>query len=371
MRTTHFCLLALLLLTAVLTACRDAVPQGGGDGVTCASLLHIERADSFVQVDVLDAWHEGRVLHRYVLVPRGRALPAHLPQGTVLRTPLNRVVVFSSVHASLLCDLGLQDAITGLCDTAYVFHPALRHALSVGSAASMGSSMSPDVERIVMNTPDAVFLSPMEGTGYGALSTAGLPLVECADYMEPTALGRAEWMKFFGLLFGCEARTDSLFRHVCAAYDSLRTAAQATAARPSLLCDLKQGGAWYVPGGASYLAQLYADAGARYLFADRREGGSVSLAVETVLAEGADADVWLVKYGAATDATYASLAADYAPYTRFRPWCERHIYGCNTLRVPYYEEVPFRPDLLLRDIVAILHPEVLPHHALRYYAPLR
>lgn len=372
MKFQTLCLLVLLL--TAFTACRPEATDAPG-GVTHARLLHIERADSFTRVDVLDPWRAGSVLHTYILVPRGQDLPTEIPAATgkqtLLRTPLGRVVSFSSVHASLLCDLGFQDAITGLCDTAYAFHPKLRHALEVHSALNMGSSMSPDVERIIMNTPDAVFVSPMEGSTYDALEAAGVPLVECADYMESTALGRAEWMKFFGLLFDCEALTDSLFDRVCTNYDSLRTAAAAASTRPSLLCDGKQGAAWYVPGGASYLGQLYADAGANYLFADRKESGSAALSVETVLAEGMNADVWFVKYGAAADMTYESLAADYAPYAQFAAWKARHIYGCNTLRVPYYEEVPFRPDLLLRDVVHILHPDVLPHHKLRYYTPLQ
>ena len=140
--------------------------------------------------------------------------------------------------------------------------------------------------------------------------------------------------------------------------------------RPSLLCDTKQGTAWYTPGGKSYLGQLYADAGANYLFADRPESGSAALSAETVLARGHEADVWLIKYGAANDLSYTQLATDYAPYKSLRPWQERHIWGCNTLRIPFYEEAPFHPDRLLQDIVKILHPSLLPHHRLRYYSPL-
>ena len=194
--------------------------------------------------------------------------------------------------------------------------------------------------------------------------------MQCADYLETSALGRAEWMRFFGRLVGAETQADSLFSDISERYDSLRQAVASTTERPSLLCDTKQGTAWYTPGGKSYLGQLYADAGANYLFADRPESGSAALSAETVLARGHEADVWLIKYGAANDLSYTQLATDYAPYKGLRPWQERHIWGCNTLRIPFYEEAPFHPDRLLQDIVKILHPSLLPHHRLRYYSPL-
>lgn len=360
----------LLIGCMLLSACRPDTPADDA-GTDTASLLRIERADSFTRVDVLDAWNAGKVLQTYVLVPRSRPLPETLPPGQLLRTPLRRVAVFSAVHASLLYDLGCQEQILGLCDAAYVRRAEIIDDLAAGKLADLGSSVRPDAERIAAARPDALFVSPFENSGHGPLEPLGIPLVECADYMERSALGRADWMRFFGLLFGCEERADSLFRAVSSAYDSLRTAAATVTERPTLLCDLKQGSTWYVPGGESYLGRLYADAGARYLFADQAVSGSAALSPEAVFARARQADFWLVKYGAQRDLTYAQLAADDALYTQFEPWKQRHIYGCNTYAVPFYEEVPFHPDRLLRDLVRILHPALLPNHRLRYFTPLQ
>lgn len=371
MRRSTFISLTLLFVVALLTACQRGTTEAG-QGVEYAALLNVERADSFTRVDVRDAWHADRLLHTYILVPQASPLPTALPEGTLLRTPLTRLVIGSSVHASLLCDLGAKRSIVGLCDTAYILHPELRADLRAGKIASMGAAYSPDLERLVSVKPDAMLVSPMEGSNYGALERADIPLIECADYMETSALGRAEWMKFFGLLVGRETVADSLFTAITTAYDSLRTAATAdtTAKRPQLMVDVKQGDAWYVPGGHSYLGGLYADAGADYVFKDNAESGSVAYSAEKVLTAAATADVWLIKYGQATDITYASLASDNNLYTRFRPWQEHRIYGCNTLRVPFYEEAPFHPDRLLRDLVRIFHPEVLKAHELRYFTPI-
>ena len=360
-----FCLLSLSLLSA----CRSTETDEA-EPMRYATLLHVERTDSFTRVDIRDDLHKERTLQTCILVPRTQPLPARHPEGLVVRTPLKRVVAFSSVHAALLNDLGCASALIGMADTTYAIDPRLKVALRQGRLQDAGSSMSPNVERLLALKPDAIFVSPMEGANYALLEKAGLPLVECADYLETSALGRAEWMRFFGMLLGEEVRTDSLFDDIALRYDSLQKAAVATTERPTLLCDTKQGATWYMPGGKSYLGQLYADAGAHYLFADRKESGSAAVSVENVLARGLNADVWLIKYGASQDLTYAQLSSDYAPYKNLRPWRERHIWGCNTLRIPFYEEAPFHPDRLLQDIVKILHPTLLPHHRLRYFSPL-
>ncbi|WP_145958219.1 ABC transporter substrate-binding protein, partial [Prevotella sp. MGM2] len=186
-------------------------------------------------------------------------------------------------------------------------------------------SMHPDLERITTATADALLVSPFQNAGNGNVSATGIPLIACADYMEPTPLGQAEWMKFYGLLFGCEARSDFLFTQVETAYDSLRCAVSAVKERPRLMIDMKQGAAWYVPGGGSYLGQMYADAGADYIFSTRDESGAIPLSFESVYAAAREADVWLVKYGQAADLTYNKLAADFGPYSNFRPWRERRM----------------------------------------------
>lgn len=364
--------LFLLILPLLLASCGRRPTDGATEGDTLrlrhASLLTVVRTDSFTQVDVADPWHEGHTLRRYLLVGAGRPLPHGLPEGTVVRTPLRRAVAFSTVHASLMAELHALDGLAAVCDSRYVVSPALRRALDSGRLADGGSSMTPDAERLLALRPDALLVSPYEGGGHGVLEQAGVPLIECADYMEASALGRAEWMRFYGLLFGCEARADSLFALVERRYESLRRQAPRGEARPTLLVDRMDGGTWYVPAARSTMGQIYTDAGAHYAFADQAGRGSVPLAFETVLARAGEADLWLVKYGQRADLTYSQLAADYPPYARFRAFRARRVYGCNTMRVPFYDETPFRPDLLLADLVGLFrHPD---RREGRYFTPL-
>ena len=210
----------LLLCLPFLWACGDR-EQFVFEPLSHAELLRTCRGEGWTGVEVLDAWHPGHVLHRYLLVPRGADVPAGLPEGTLVRTPLERAVLFSSVHAALLADLRALNAAGGVCDAAYVLHDTLRRCLADGRLADMGSSVQPDMERLARLRPDALWVSPFENAGYGALETLGVPIIECADYMETSALGRAEWMKFYGMLVGREAEADSLFAEVERSYREL------------------------------------------------------------------------------------------------------------------------------------------------------
>ena len=362
-------LLGVVLLLWALTGCAPTEVGEGRNLMHYARRLTLVETDSFTLATVHNPWDTTAVLHRYVLVPRGRPLPRLVPKGTLLRTPLYRTVMQSSVHAALAERLGVAQQLRGICDARFVVSRRVK-ALPL---TDYGSSMQPDVERLVADSVDALFVAPFENAGHGALDASEIPLIECADYMETTPLGRAEWMRFYGRLWGCAERADSLMTAETEQYESLcRKVAAARETAPTLLIDRKEGATWYVPGGDSYLAALYRDAGARYVFAAHRGAGSVALDVETVLAEGRAADLWVIKYGAAADLTLSALAADNPLYRQFRAFQQQRVMGCNTLREPYYEELPFAPSRLLTEWVRLLHPSLVKQPATPpFFTPLR
>ena len=140
--------------------------------------------------------------------------------------------------------------------------------------------------------------------------------------------------------------------------------------RPRLMCELKSSAAWYMPGGCSTMGQLYQDAGADYLFGDNDGSGGVPLSFETVLARADSADIWLIKYNADSDKNYSLLEKEFAGYTLLRPFREKNIYACNTAHKRFYEETPFRPDLLLEELVMLFHPDLDNGYTFRYYERL-
>jgi len=219
--------------------------------------------------------------------------------------------------------------------------------------------------------PDAVFVSPFENAGHGNLERLGVPLIECADYMETSPLGRAEWMRFFGRLAGKGAEADSLFNKVEETYNSLKKkVTQCKTPCPAVMCDLLTAATWYQPGGNSTMGRLIADAGGKYLWAERKESGSLPLNLESVYARAREADYWLIKYGQAVPLTYSQMVADCPQYRRFRPWKVRHIFACNTSLVPFYEETPFHPERLLNNLASIFHPDIASGRGHCYYRRL-
>lgn len=353
---------------------RQTVSFEEGDTVAFryARLIEAVRYDRCTVVRMADPWNAGRTLHTYVLVPRSAGKVEGLPEGTVIRTPLHRAVSFSTVHAALAINLRRQKSIVGMADIQYAKLPYVQQERRAGRIVDVGSSLNPDIERLIDARPDAVLVSPFENSGgYGKLEETGIPIIECPDYMEATALGRAEWMRFFGMLFGAEAEADSLFAVVDSCYQSLRFKAALSSTCRRVLVDKMTGSVWYMPGGQSTFGTMLADAGFAYAFSDDSHSGSLALPFETVLDECGDADVWLFRHSYRRPVTYAELFSEYHGYGRLRPFRERQCYGCNVETSLFFEETPFRPDYLLADLIRIAHPEISIPGEMRYFQKVK
>lgn len=337
-----------------------------------AENIRILKFKNYAKVELRNPWDTLKTLHTYILIDRNNAKSSNLPEGTIVRTPLENAIVYSSVHNSLIAEIGGIESIAGVCDIQYIKHPQIKAMYEKGVITDCGSSMSPDIEKIIDLNADAVLLSPFENSGgYGRIESIGVPIIECADYMETSPLGRAEWMKFYGLLTGREQEADSLFRSVENEYLSLKQIAKDVTNRPTVISELKYSSAWYVPGGKSTTAKIIDDAGADYIFSYTTESGSVPMSFETVLDKGQKADFWLIKYNQKQDKTYSELKKDYSPYTNFDAWKNKRIFGCNTSYVNFYEETPFHPEALLRDLIIIFHPEIMKDEKTRYFTGLK
>lgn len=370
---SHICGL-LLTVACLLVSCKKATYQQSSDktdSLTYSQLLHIEQHDGYRLVTISDPWQDNAILHQYALVPTESKMPTNLPDGIeVLRTPLKRMCVSTSVHASLFRQLDATANISSVCDAEYIMDTTLVGLVGKGNIGNAGSSMNPNIETIMRNNTDAILMSPFKGASYGLIEKTGISIIECADYMETSALGRAEWIKFYGMLVGKESEANNMFRTICDHYLALKKKAQSAASHPKLLVDMLNAGTWYLPDGGSTYGMMFADAGADYQLGDPKLSGTQSLSLEKVITQAIDADIWLIKYGQAQDYSYSSLGRENKAYSQFKAFKQHKVYGCNTLKIPFYEEVPFHPDLLMADIIKILHPELLPDHTLRYYTPL-
>lgn len=379
-----------------------------------------EGADyQYAEAIVANPWKAGTLLHRYILIPKGeegdktvamlakrRSMGARCTTDTV-RTPVERSAVFIAPHCQLMYELGCQQAIRGVCDLNYINIPDVRkRAASAGKASSgnasagnsivdCGSSMAPDIERIIALKPEAILVSPFENSGgYGKLDKLHIPIIEAADYMESSPLGRAEWMKFYGMLFGkdknisttaagkaseaaagkasgaaagkaseatlpasCELRADSLFAQIEKEYLDLKAEAGKLPKGLSILTERKTGNVWYVPGGQSTIGILLKDANARYIFSDDQHSGSLPMSPEQILAKGKQVDVWAFKYFGGAPLSQVQLLQEYDGYKALAAFNRGNIYQVDTSTVPYFELTSFHPELLLREFIILAHGE--------------
>ena len=343
----------------------------------------------YAEALVANPWKAGTMLHRYILIPKGeegdktvtmlakrRSTGARCTTDTV-RTPVERSAVFIAPHCQLMYELGCPQAIRGVCDLDYINIPDVkkRAALSGNTSAqnpivNCGSSMAPDIERIIALKPETILLSPFENSGgYGKLDKLHIPIIEAADYMESSPLGRAEWMKFYGMLFGneegksngisgsCEPKADSLFAKIEKEYLSLKAQAAGYTKGLSILTERKTGNVWYVPGGQSTIGILLKDANARYIFEDDQHSGSLAMSPEQILAKGKQVDVWAFKYFGGAPLSQAQLLQEYDGYKALAAFSRGNIYQVDTSTVPYFELTSFHPELLLREFIILAHGE--------------
>ncbi|MCW4073837.1 ABC transporter substrate-binding protein [Segatella copri] len=357
----------------------------GGETSDAAEGIDYQYAEALVA----NPWKAGTMLHRYILIPKGeegdktvamlakrRSTGARCTTDTV-RTPVERSAVFIAPHCQLMYELGCQQAIRGVCDLDYINIPDVkkRAALSGNTSAqnpivNCGSSMAPDIERIIALKPEAILLSPFENSGgYGKLDKLHIPIIEAADYMESSPLGRAEWMKFYGMLFGneegksngisgsCEPKADSLFAKIEKEYLSLKAQAAGYRKGLSILTERKTGNVWYVPGGQSTIGILLKDANARYIFEDDQHSGSLAMSPEQILAKGKQVDVWAFKYFGGAPLSQAQLLQEYDGYKALAAFNRGNIYQVDTSTVPYFELTSFHPELLLREFIILAHGE--------------
>ena len=369
-------LIGFVLVSLLLFSCggRTAHFMGSGDSLKFkyATLPSVVEYDGYTVVTLNDPWKAGKELHTYVLVPRDVEVPFHLPKGTVIRTPLERVVVFTTVHSSLMMALGCIDKIAGVADLKYIKIPWVQQQAKAGKIADCGDGMNPLIEKIIDLHPDAILLSPFENSGgYGKLEEIDIPLFECAEYMEISPLARAEWMRIYGLLFGCQEKADKLFAEVDKNYNNLKKQAQDAGVGRTVLFDKIIGNSvWYVPGGRSTMGQMIQDAGGQYLWADDNHSGSLPLPFESVLVKALDADVWMLRYDSDKPMKLQQLLAEQEGYSQFEAYQTGEVYGCNVRTSLFYEEAPFRPDRLLSDFIQIMHPGIKPATPLKYYQKL-
>ncbi|GBU24711.1 ABC transporter substrate-binding protein [Fibrobacteria bacterium R8-3-H12] len=360
----------LLLLVFFASCAKESVPSENSER---AEHFSINYASGYKILNIKEAWNGDSQSHRWLLLDSNEnKIPDSLRNLPVIKIPIKRAVVLSTVAIAFMEKLGLLESIVAVENRNLIYSKKMQNLIDSFSIKQVGSGNSLDLETILILNPDIVITF---GTGstiyddYPRLKIAGIPAILTAEWMESHPLARSEWLKFFGILFGKEKEADSIFKETAQRYNLLAEQALLCAKKPSVITGYPQGSEWLAGGGNSYFAKFLRDAGAEYVWEGTPQTGLLTLNIEAALQSAAQAEFWL------HPSLWASKAeiAQNEPRMKMLPsWQNNKIYqsskrtGKNGSR-DFYESAVAYPDLVLADLIFIFHAEILPEHSFVYY----
>jgi len=282
-----------------------------------------------------------------------------VPQGyTRIEVPVERTICMTALQLSNFTILDAHDVVKGITGTKNLFNPDILARTKDGRIVKIGMEGNFDTEMVLAANPQVILISPSKRGGYEAIKETGITLVPHLGYQELHPLGQAEWIKFVGMLIGKEREASEIFDGIEQRYNALKEAASKVTDRPSVFSGEMHYGTWHAVGGKNYLAQIFRDAGADYVIDDEETSGE-NLEFEKMYALAAKADYWRILNSYPGDFTYDALKASEPRNELFSAFKEHRVVYCNMKQTPYYEISPVKPDVLLKDFVAIFHPELV------------
>ena len=353
-------IISAFMLIALFCSCQSGKTSKSSDASAVADSLAeitVEYATGFSVrdtngirlVDVGDKYHFALVQDAEMAVPEG---------FTKIKVPVERTICMTALQLSNFTILDAHDVVKGITGTKNLFNEDILARVKDGRMVKIGMEGNFDTEMVLAANPDVIFISPSKRGGYDAIKETGITLVPHLGYQELNPLGQAEWIKFVGMFIGKEKEANEVFAGIERRYNELKEKAAATTTRPTVLSGEMHYGNWHAVGGKNYLAQIFRDAGADYVINDEETSGE-NLEFEKMYALAAHADYWRILNSFPGDFSYEALKASEPRNELFKAYKEKKVIYCNMKQTPYYEISPVKPDVLLKDFVAIFHPELV------------
>jgi iron complex transport system substrate-binding protein len=367
------------LLVMLMFACQNKVQNTTdisipNNEIEFAKGLSIQNFDDFTIVSVSNLWPESTLTFQYLAHKKGIQIPDSLQHLTAIEVPVQTSVVTSTTHIPGLTLLNVSESLVGFPNLDYISSPKVRAQIEAGTVREVGSNLSLNTEVLLDLSPDVLIAFGVDGQreSHLLLQKAGIPVVYNGDWMEQNPLGRAEWIKLFGVLFDKQTEANALFNQIKNDYQEAKKLSQIVSKQPTVMAGSIYEETWYLPQGESWAAQFLKDANADYLWASSDGNGSLSLSFETVLEQAQNADFWI---GPGQFTSYQAMLDSNPNYAYFKAFQDRKIYSFSSKKgktggVIYYEEASSRPDLVLKDLIKILHPDLLPDYEIYFFEPL-
>ncbi len=312
----------------------------------------------------------------YVLISHKDSISNSVDSKTIhIKTPITSVAALSTTHIAMINELKKISSITGVCDYFRICNPAVQQMVANKKIIDLGSSMNENQEQLIDLAPSVVFKTVFEQENFNKdeiYKSVGIPIIYTNSWTEETPLARAEWIKFFGLLYGVEKTANTLFNDIEREYNAYRGQAQRAKKIPVILAGDLIKDQWYCPGGKSYMAQYIKDAKGLYVFNKDNKTTSTPMHFENILEESQTAEIWL----SANETTYSELYKKDSRYELLEVCQNKNCYSPNAKENTkggndFWETGYVRPDIVLADIINILHPEELPDHDLVFFTKLK
>lgn len=323
---------------------------------------------------VTSPWPNAKAGFTYVLEEKNAVIPDSLKQFTRIAVPLKTIVVTSTTHIPALEILGVENSLVGFPNTDYISSEKTRKRIESGHVREVGKNENLNTEVLIDMQPSAIvgFGLNSSNPSLSILQKSGLKVLFNGDWTEQSPLGKAEWIKFFGSLYGLESKANNAFSEIEKEYNSTLALAKKAATMPSVLCGSMFQDQWYVPQGQSWASLFLKDAKAKYLWSDSKGTGSLPLPFEVVLEKAYNAEFWI----APGDFSTLKQMSDSNPhYKEFEAFKNKKVYSYALNKgkkggILYFEWSPSRPDWVLKDLIKIFHPELLPNHNLFFFQKL-
>ncbi|MDY8138887.1 ABC transporter substrate-binding protein [Aquimarina sp. 2201CG5-10] len=363
--------ISILTLLMILFSCKQEVKVSTNTSQETISTQNIEYASGFTiqnhegykEINVSSPWPDAKTGFTYILYPKGTSKPIENSDAIFIEVPVEKVVVTSTTDIPILEYLNVEKALAGFPNTDFISSEKTRKLIDNGSVKELGSEHKLNTEVVLELAPDLIvgFSATGDTKTYDLIQKTGIPVVMNGSWTEQHPLGRAEWVKFIAAFFGKETEADIIFQNIEKDYNNALKLAKKATSSPTVLSGNMYKDVWYVPGGASYVAKFLKDANTIYLWANTDKTGSLNLNFESVLEKAQNADLWI---GSGNSTSLATLQEKNNKYELFNAFKNKAVYS-STLKIGpkggliYYELGPMRPDLILKDIIQIAHPELL------------
>ena len=321
---------------------------------------------------VKSPYQNAKVQFEYVLAHNKNTINSKYPKGTLITTPIEKIVVTSTTHIPMLELLGVEKTLVGFPHTKYISSPRTRQLIDSNKVKEIGMKASLNTEILIDIQPDVVIGFSMSKTNKSLqlIEKSGIPVILNGDWLEETPLGRAEWIKFFGALYNREKEADSIFTIIENNYNNAKALALKATNRPTILSGaVMSKDIWNLPAGESFVAQFLIDANTNYLWKNTKGKGSLSLSFESVFDKGKNADIWIAP-GYFTKKS--QMIGNNKLYKKFTSFKNDKLYTFGTKKgktggVIYFELGPTRPDLVLKDIINIAHPSLFKEYTPTFF----